>query len=114
MRFFESLFGRGSSRNKAVALYKRGMSKAKKHDHDGAIEDYSAAIDMPDTPLDLKAMAQYNRSLVYAAAKDNAKAVGDLKAVLAMAELPTNVKAAAEEKLKKIERRYDESHSRER
>lgn len=111
MGFLESLLGRGSSRDKAVALYKRGMSKAQKHDHNGAIEDYSAAIEMPDVPLDVKAMAQYNRSLVYAAANDNAKAVGDLKGVLAMEELPTNVKTAAEEKLKRIKRRYDESHS---
>jgi hypothetical protein len=111
MGFFESLINRGSSRSKALALYKRGMSKAKKHDQDGAVEDYSAAIDMPDAPPDVTAMAMYNRAIAYAAAKDIDSSVVDLKAGLAMPELPTNIKAAAHEKLKRVNRRSNESDS---
>ena len=104
MSFFESLIGRNSSRNKALSLYKRGMSKAKHHDRQGAIDDYSAAINMADTSPDVQAMALYNRALVHAASKDGAKATDDLKAVLAMAEVPANVKTAARDKLRRLER----------
>jgi tetratricopeptide (TPR) repeat protein len=111
MGFFESMVNRGSGRSKALALYKRGMAKAKKRDHGGAIEDYSASIDMSDAPPDVTAMALYNRAIAYAAAKDTDRALDDLNAVLAMTELPANIKAAANEKLKRITRRSNESRS---
>ena len=113
MGFFESLRGRGSGRSKALTLYRRGMVKAKKHDHEGAIDNYSAAIEMSDALPDVQAMALYNRALVYAAARDDVKAVDDLKEVLTMAESPPNVKTAADEKLKRINRRSNQSGSRE-
>ena len=46
-----------SSRNKALSFYRRGMAKAKRHDHSGAIHDYTTTIEMPETPLDVIAMA---------------------------------------------------------
>ena len=104
MAWLDSIFRRDTSHS-AMSLYKRGMAKAKKHDQDGAIDDYSAAIDMSDAPPDVKAMALYNRALVHAATRDNIKAIDDLKMLLAMAAIPTNVRAAADEKLKRIERR---------
>jgi tetratricopeptide (TPR) repeat protein len=106
MGFFGSLIGGASSgRNKALLLYKRGMAKAKKQDHKGAIDDYSATIESSDGPADVKAMALYNRALVYAAAKEHAKAIDDLQSLLALATTPANVRAAADEKLKKMKRR---------
>ncbi len=111
MGFLNSLTGRGYGRSKALTLYKRGMVKAKKHDHEGAIEDYSAAIDLSDAPRDVTAMALYNRALVHAAARDIAKAIDDLNVLLAKAEIPTNVKAAADEKLQRIERCASKSGS---
>ena len=107
MSFFESLTGRNSSRSKALSLYKRGMAKAKNHNRQGAIDDYSAAINMADTSPDVRAMALYNRALVHAASKDSAMATDDLKAVLKMEDVPANVKAAAKEKLRRIDRRAD-------
>ena len=107
MGFFDSLVGRDTSRSKALALYKRGMEKAKKQNHQGAIDDYSAAIDLSEGPADVRAMAIYNRALVYAAAKDNSKAVDDLKRLLELPETPANVKTAAGEKLKRLNRRID-------
>ena len=87
------------------------MAKANKHDLDGAIKDYSACIDTSDAPPDVAAMAMYNRAIAYAAAKDTDRALSDLKTVLEMKELPTNIKTAADEKLKKIIRRSNESGS---
>ena len=43
------LTGHFSNRGKALSVYKRGMGKAKKHDHQGAIDDYTTTIGMPDT-----------------------------------------------------------------
>ena len=106
MGWFDSFFRRDTSHS-TMSLYKRGMAKAKKHDPEGAIDDYSAAIDMSDAPSDVKAMALYNRALVHAVTRDKTNAVNYLKTVLAMAAIPTNVKAAADEKLKRIERRSD-------
>jgi hypothetical protein len=48
--------GRFSIRGKALTLYRRGMSRVKKHDYQGAIDDYTTTIDMPDTPADVKAI----------------------------------------------------------
>ncbi len=108
MSFFESLIGRNSSRNKALSLYKRGMAKAKHHDRQGAIDDYSSAINLADTSPDVQAMALYNRALVLAASKDSTLATDDLKAVLAMADVPENVKSAARDKLRRLNRFVDE------
>jgi hypothetical protein len=99
----KSLF---SSRAKALSLYRRGMVRAKKHDHHGAIDDYTATVDMPYAPSDVKAMALYNRALVHVAAGDDRKGVDDLDAVLAMAEARANVKTMARQKLAKLESRF--------
>jgi hypothetical protein len=81
------------------------MARAKKHDREGAIDDYTATIGMPNTPPNVRAMALYNRALVLVATGDNQKGVADLNAVLAMDESPSNVKTKAREKLAKIETR---------
>ena len=88
-----------------MSLYKRGMARAKKHDHQGAIGDYTAAIEMPDTPADLKAMALYNRATVYAVVGEKSKATDDLNVVLAMPQELTDIKTEARRKLMRMERR---------
>ena len=95
--------GQFSHRGKALSLYKRGMAKAKKHDHQVAIDDYTTTIGMPDTPPDVKAMVLYNRALVHVATGDFRKGVDDLEAVLAMDSAPSTVKARARQKLAKRE-----------
>jgi tetratricopeptide (TPR) repeat protein len=105
MRLFTWLKSRSSDRGRGLWLYKRGMAKAKKRDHKGAIDDYTATIDMDGIPADVKAMALYNRGVVHAAAGNNPKAIDDLNAVLAMAEPLENVKTAAKQKLVRMERR---------
>lgn len=109
MGFFTSFLGKGFGRSKARTLYKRGMAKAGKRDHAGAIDDYSAAIALADSQPDVKAMALYNRALVHSSAKNYEKAIDDLKVVLVMDELPNNVRTAAERKLERIIRRSKQS-----
>lgn len=101
-----------SDRAKAVSLYKRGMAKAKKHDHQGALKDYTTTIGMPGTPADLLAMVLYNRALVYVAVGDEHKGTADLDAVLAMNAVLVNVKAMARQKLARMNSRAGKSKVR--
>ena len=91
-------------------LYRRGMTRAKHHDHQGAIDDYTETIEMPDSPADVKAMARYNRALVHLATGDFTKGVADLDTVLATEEAPLNVKRMAKQKLAKRESRSRKAH----
>jgi hypothetical protein len=109
MNVFDWLTGCFSNHGKALFLYKRGMAKAKKHDHRGALDDYTSTIGMLHTPDDLLAMVLYNRALVYVAAGDDRKAAADLDAVLAMTEALVNVKTMARQKLARMESRSSKS-----
>ena len=109
MIIFDWFTGGFSNHGKALYLYKRGMAKAKKRDHQGALEDYTTTIGMPGTPADLLAMVLYNRALVYVAAGDERKGAADLDAVLAMNEALVNVKTMARQKLARMESRLSKS-----
>lgn len=91
-----------STRGKALSLYRRGMAKAEKHDHRGALEAYDAAIKTAGSPADVRAMALYNRALVFAAIGENGKATEDLEFVLAMEESFINIKTMAKQKLARM------------
>jgi hypothetical protein len=99
-----------SSRARALSLYRRGMARAKKHDHHGAIDDYTTTVDMAHAPSDVKAMALFNRALAHVAARDDQKGVDDLYAVLAMDQAPANIKTMARQKLAKMESRFRKSN----
>ena len=103
MNVFNWWTDRFTNRGKALSLYKRGMAKAIKHDHQGAIDDYTTTIGMPYGPANVRAMALYNRALVHVATGDYRKGVDDLDAVLAMNEAPASVKTRARQKLAKRE-----------
>ena len=109
MNVFAWLTSCYSNRSKALSLYRRGMAKAKRHDHQGAIEDYTTTIGMPQTPADLMAMLLYNRALVHVATGNNRKGADDLEAVLAMKESFVNVKTMARQKLVRMESRSSKS-----
>jgi hypothetical protein len=105
MNVFSWLTDRFSDRGRALSFYRRGMRKARNHDHGGAIDDYTTAIDTPNAAPDVKAMAQYNRALAHRAAKNEPKAIEDLNLVIAMKETLINVKTMARQELIRIERR---------
>jgi hypothetical protein len=111
MTFFRWLVSKLSGRNKALSLYKRGMKKATKRDHEGAIADYTATIGIPDAPAELIAMVLYNRALVYVATGDDRKGNDDLEAVLAMKEGLVNVKTMARQKLARMESRSNKTNA---
>jgi hypothetical protein len=88
------------------------MAKAKKHDLQGALEDYTTTIGMPGARADLLAMVLFNRALVYVAAGDEPKGAADLNAVLGMNEALMNVKTMARQKLARMKSRASKSHVR--
>jgi hypothetical protein len=104
MSILKWLNSRFSGRGSALSLYRRGMERAKRQDHVGAIDDYTATINMPHVPPDVKAMALFNRALVLSADGDNPLARDDLNMVLVMAETPTEVRTEARRKLVRMER----------
>ncbi len=101
-----------SHRGKALSRYRRGMAKANKGNYAGAIADYSAAIQSPQAPNDVKAMAVYNRGLAYAAIHEDARAAEDLAAVLEMPGLPVNVRTQARQRSERIRQRDEKKASR--
>ena len=94
-----------SNRSKSLSIYKRGLARAKNHDLQGAIDDYTSTIGMPDTSADVKAMALFNRALVHVAAGNDQQGTDDLDAVLKMGRAPENVKLMAKQKLYRMESR---------
>lgn len=107
MSFFHWLVGGRSIRSAVLSLYKRGLASAERHDDRGAMEAYTAAIDLADAPDDVKAMALYNRALLFAAAGKTVKAAADLNAVLAMPATLRKVKTAASQRLARMFRQND-------
>jgi hypothetical protein len=83
------------------------MAKASQRDYEGAIADYSAAIQAPEIPTDVKAMAVYNRALAYSAIDEDAKAAEDLAALLEMPGLPENIRTATQQRRERIRRRNE-------
>lgn len=107
MSFVGWIKGLLSNRGKALSLYRAGMVKANRRDYRGAIADYSAAIEAPSIPSDVKAMAVYNRALAYSAIDEVDKSAEDLATVLAMPDLPDNIKMAAQQRRERIRRRNE-------
>jgi len=110
MNVFAWLTSCFSNRGNPMSLYKRGMARAKKRNHQGAIDDFTTTIVMPDTPADVLAMVLYNRSLAYVATGEDRKGADDLEAVLAMDEALVNVKTMARHKLVRMESRSSKSN----
>ena len=102
IKWIKSLF---ISQKTPSSLYRSGMAKANKHDHEGAIADYTEAIGMHQVPEETIAMLLYNRALVYVASGDNEKGILDLNTVLGMKENLGNIKSMARQKLSRMEER---------
>jgi hypothetical protein len=109
MKFWKRFTEHFSSRGKALWLYRRGMARAKLRQHRGAIEDYTATLNMTATPKDVRAMVLYNRALVHVAIGGQPQAIEDLERLLAMEDAPAKVKAMAKQKLARMDSRSRKS-----
>jgi hypothetical protein len=99
VKILDWLAGHFSTRRRALSLYRRGRARARKHDRQGAINDYTTTIAMRGTPDEVKALALFYRALVHVAAGDEPKGVADFKRILAMDEGLVNVKTMARQRL---------------
>lgn len=107
MSIFARLLSRLSPSYRAKWLYRRGMSLAKLHKHQAAIDDYTVVIKMAEAPANVRAMALYNRALVYRAQGSEADAVGDLDQLLRMPEAGERVQTEARRQLVRMKRAED-------
>jgi hypothetical protein len=98
-----------TNRGKALAHYRSGMAKARKHDREGAIDEYTTVIQTPNITPALKAMALYNRALVYAATGRESHAIKDLDTVLAIKHPLSRIKTEASRKLVRMKRRNEKT-----
>jgi tetratricopeptide (TPR) repeat protein len=83
------------AKDRAVALYSRGVVTGETGDTAKAIADYSAVIDMPDAPADEKAKAFVNRGIRWGVIGETTKEIADYSAVIDMADAPADEKAKA-------------------
>jgi tetratricopeptide (TPR) repeat protein len=109
MKILNLVFGRWSHRQQALALYQRAMAFANKHDHDAALADYTAVIEMASAPADIRAMSLYNRSVVYSATHNDEQAIRDLQKVLETSGAAANVRLEAKRKLVRMDRAANRS-----
>jgi len=96
-----------SQRGKAIALYRSGMEKAKKGDFRGAISDYTAALQVPGIPDDVKGMALYNRAISRSSINEHESAAEDLASLLKVPHLPENVRVQAHQRRERLRRRSE-------
>lgn len=96
-----------STRREAMSLYKRGLARSQKNDVFGATAAYTAAIELPDSPDDVKAMALYNRALLLAGGGYLAQALADLAAIMELPMSPSSVKVAARRRLERLQHRRE-------
>ena len=104
MKFLEWFRSGFKGRYRLLWKYRRGMSRANRRDHQGALEDYTDVIDTCDAPQDVKAMALFNRALVYSAQSQDSSAIEDLQELLALPAAGEAVKIEARRKLVRIGR----------
>ncbi len=107
MNLYRWLVGPRSVRDVALAFYKQGLVKCAEHDAEGAISAYTAAIEVPKVPDDLRAMALYNRALLFTNVGKAASAIADLNAVLAMTGPVRGIKAAVRRRLTRMQHQHD-------
>jgi len=74
-----------------MTLFYRGLTKGKLGDRNGAIADYTRAIELPHAPVGFVTLALFNRGLSKGKSGDTAGAITDLTPVIqlpyAMVEL---------------------------
>jgi tetratricopeptide (TPR) repeat protein len=83
------------AKDRATALYNRGVASGESGEKTEAIADYTAVIDMPDAPAVQKAMSLYNRGNTWGKNGEMTKAIADYTAVIDMPDAPTVQKAQA-------------------
>ncbi len=80
---------------KARALCNRGVAHGQRKDLEAAITDFTAVIEMLDTPADELALALYNRGFAHDQLGDREADIADYTAVIDMPDAPPDQRARA-------------------
>ena len=80
-------------KERASALFNRGITYGEKGDAEREIADYTAVIDMADAPAAQRAWALYNRGFCYGQRGDVEREIADYTAILAMPDIPSDLRA---------------------
>ncbi|MEA2339278.1 MAG: hypothetical protein QOE82_3285, partial [Thermoanaerobaculia bacterium] len=83
------------TKDRATALYSRGVVANESGDTPNAIADFSAVIDMPGAPADQRTHALVNRGIASGETGDINRAIKDFSVVIEMLDAPTEEKAKA-------------------
>jgi len=81
------------ARDRAKALFNRGVAFGESGESTKAIADYTAVIDMPDAPAEQKAWTLNNRGFAWSRSGETTKAIADYTAVIDMPDAPAEQKA---------------------
>jgi tetratricopeptide (TPR) repeat protein len=84
-----------SATTQCLAHFRRGNSHGQLGDSAKAIADYSAAIDLPNAPVDQVAKALVNRGITHGQLGDSAKAIADYSAAIDLPNAPVDQVALA-------------------
>jgi hypothetical protein len=107
MNLFKRWLWPHSVRSDALSLYKQGLVCSENKNAKGAMQAYTLAIELPNSPDDVKAMALYNRALVLAAGGAIDQALADLEVVMELPAPLHAVKLAARRRLERLRNRRD-------
>jgi tetratricopeptide (TPR) repeat protein len=81
--------------DKLLGVWKAARVNHERGDLAGELENYTAVIDFPDAPIELKAKALVNRGVTYYRAGETQKAIADYMAVIELPDAPIAQKAQA-------------------
>jgi tetratricopeptide (TPR) repeat protein len=95
LEFADPSSARSASIDQALARLSRGTTYAVQGDFGRALLDFSAVVEMPDAPMELRATALFNRGLAYGQLGDIERALSDCSTVIAMADAPVDKRAWA-------------------
>jgi len=106
LNIYDLILGCFSTRQKSLAIFKRGIAQARRQQHHAAIQNYTTTIGIADVPEDVKAMALYNRALAYVSVDDE-RGAEDLDVLLGMPGAPAHIKTEAIRKLARMQQRAE-------
>ena len=95
LEFADPSSARSASIDHATARLRRGITYGEQGDFELALSDYSAVVEMPDAPVELRAKALFNRGVTYAKQGGIERALSDYSAVVEMLDAPVDLRARA-------------------
>ena len=95
LEFADPSSARSAVINQATARLRRGVKYYQQGDFERALTDFSAVVEMPDAPVEMRAKALVLRGVTYGQQGEFELAISDYSAVIAMTDAPVELRAGA-------------------